>query len=134
MSSKGRRIKQYDDPLFKPYVVDECIKRDYTGNIITCKNESCNKIIAKRYFHYLIRSTDCTIEHKIPLGEGGSNDLDNMKLLCAKCNFDNNKARQPKKIKKVQKTGYEIGCEFIDKTNREINLKRTNDAKKLNKW
>jgi 5-methylcytosine-specific restriction endonuclease McrA len=114
MSSKNKRIKQYEEPNYKPYIVAKCIERDYKEkNIITCKEVGCEKIIAKKYFNdYIVRSVDCTIEHIIPLSQGGSNDLDNTELLCEKCN--NDRAKTPKKIKQAHKSGYELACMFVD--------------------
>jgi 5-methylcytosine-specific restriction endonuclease McrA len=38
-----------------------------------------------------------TVEHKLPLAEGGFNEITNLSIICRKCNWKNNDKKQGKK-------------------------------------
>jgi 5-methylcytosine-specific restriction endonuclease McrA len=113
MSSKGKRIKQFYNPHWKQEIIKECIKRDFKHDLKACCKD-CNKHIAELE-NDVVKWNDCTIEHIKPLSQGGSNDLDNIELLCEKCN--NDRAKMSKKAKQVRKSRYELACEFVDSFN-----------------
>lgn len=60
---------------------DDAIDANKKKNKGNLKCESCGCDIKEEYGHI-----DCTVDHKLPLALGGTHELDNLWVLCPKCN------------------------------------------------
>lgn len=64
----------------------------------------CNIAMTKpKSGNHRLLSTDRTVDHIIPVSQGGTDAVENMQLLCNKCNQEKNSFVPPEHRKKVEK-------------------------------
>ena len=67
-----------------------------------------------QFVHQCNKKRETHIDHIIPLADGGSNDDDNLQMLCKECNFEQHKKnKQTKNTIKLQKQIHPTIIKFI---------------------
>lgn len=67
------------------------------GGVFNDSNEYCERT---RYSRVIWRSI-LEVEHRVPLHQGGTNDLDNLRLMCATCHRAKTTAEHSARLKRL---------------------------------